>query len=168
MVNETEMRTACGVMNRRHRSGSYRCGRRPAFRACRYRETRSCPDLHLRHGFGVPCDHVPRADIAVERHQFGEETARPQHRIAAPCRPATGTAISEPRSGANASIRRSISFASISGMSPRHITAPSAFSGTALMPAFTDVARPSAKSGLRTNLTSSPFSAASTSPPDGR
>jgi len=30
-------------------------------------------DGHFRHGFGVPGDQVPRADIAVERHQLLEE-----------------------------------------------------------------------------------------------
>src|ERR1700687_1969848 len=74
----------------------------------------------------------------------------------------TGTAIRLPRSGANASISRSIRCAEISGISPRQMTAPSAFSGTAAMPALTELANPSTKSGLCTNFTFRPCNAFST------
>src|ERR1700722_13945801 len=40
-------------------------------------------DRNLGHRFAVPRDQMTGADIAVERHQFVEEAARPQHRIAA-------------------------------------------------------------------------------------
>src|SRR5262249_50246432 len=40
-------------------------------------------DRDFGHGFGVLGDQVAGADVAVERHQLFEETARPQHGIAA-------------------------------------------------------------------------------------
>ena len=39
-------------------------------------------DRDFRHRLSVPGNQMTRADIAVERHQFVEETARPQHGIA--------------------------------------------------------------------------------------
>ena len=120
-------------------------------------------DRHFRHRLGVLGDQMTRADVAVERHQFVEEAARPQHRIAAP-------ALADRHRDQSAAVRRERLdqpvdqiAASISGMSPRQITAPSALSGTAAMPALTELASPPAKSGLRTNLTFKPASACSTS-----
>ena len=120
-------------------------------------------DRDFRHRLGVPGDQMAGADIAVERHQFLEEAARPQHRIAAP-------AVADGHRDQIAAIRRERldqpvdqMRRSISGMSPRQITAPSAPCGTAAMPALTELASPSAKSGLRTKFTFSPASAFSTS-----
>ena len=120
-------------------------------------------DRHFRHRFGMLGDQMAGADIAVERHQFLEEAPRPQHRIAAP-------AVADGHRDQIAAIRRERLdqpvdqiAQSISGMSPRQTTAPSAFAGTAAMPALTELASPPAKSGLRTNFTFSPPSACSTS-----
>ena len=76
---------------------------------------------------------------------------RRDHSTGLPRRPSlTGTAIRLPRSGAKASISRSIrsrdrSAAYRQDRSPRRRHA----AGTAAMPALTELARPSAKSGLR-------------------
>src|SRR5690348_16704198 len=40
-------------------------------------------DGHFGDRLGVLGDQMPRADVAVERHQLLEEAARPQHGIAA-------------------------------------------------------------------------------------
>ena len=41
-------------------------------------------DRDFGHRLSMLGDQMPGADIAVERHQFVEEPARPQHRITAP------------------------------------------------------------------------------------
>src|SRR5258708_29717158 len=41
-------------------------------------------DRDFRHRLAVPRDQMAGADIALERHQFVEELARPQHRSARP------------------------------------------------------------------------------------
>ena len=40
-------------------------------------------ERHFGHRLGIAPDQMPRADVAVERHQLGEKAPRPDHRIAA-------------------------------------------------------------------------------------
>src|SRR5215472_16618355 len=56
---------------------------RERFRSVDVREGGLAADRHLDHRLAIAADQTARADIALDRHQVGEEAARPQHRVAA-------------------------------------------------------------------------------------
>ena len=58
----------------------YRCER---FRRIDVGQRRGAGERHFGHGLGIAADQVARADVAFDRHEIGEEAARPHHRIAA-------------------------------------------------------------------------------------
>ena len=140
----------------RGRANSIPAARPPALRACRCRERAFALDRDFGHRLGMLGDHMARADVAVERINSGRSAATtapdcracPRRRGPRSARPGPAQ---RPRSAGRSAC------ASISGMSPRQTTAPSASSGTAAMPALQRAcASPSAKSGLCTKRTLRP------------
>ena len=85
---------------------------------------------------------------------------RRPHKTGLPRRPSeTGTTMWRPAPGSKAAARRFTRSGEMRGMSASSTTAASAASPSAASPAFSEVDRPSAKSGLWANRRSSPASA---------
>ena len=91
--------------------------------------------------------HMPGADIALEPRHLGEQRPWQDHRIAAfPVMRGANNLLS---AGGDEARNQPVKIARLmSGMSPSTIRAPAAFCGSLAMPAFSELARPLAKSGL--------------------
>ena len=145
--------------------------RRAASSACGVSMSRNAPlpfHGHFRHRLVMPGDQVPRADIAVERHQFVEEPARPQHRIAAPV-------VADGHRDQIAAIRRKGFDQPVDqmGIDQRHVAKTDhravGVRGHRGDAGLDRAGEPAAKSGLRTNFTFEALPAPSRPRrPDGR
>ena len=161
-ANSAKREHAQGLV-RRHSSLNPAARRRrfAAPPACRHRRRRPSPISTSMTVDALGFDQMARAGVAFELRDRGKQRARQDAPDCRACRHGWRARPRVPPDCAKASISRSRSAGETPGMSPSTISAPAASSGSAAMPAFSELARPAAKSRIvRRTSTSSPASAA--------